>query len=66
MVLPNETPDVIPEIAARYDVDYLLLEFVGEAVAAPASLSVILDNPPVFLRRVDVNLPDAVLYVIDD
>jgi hypothetical protein len=69
VVLPNEAPTVIPEIAARYDVDYLLLEtqMIGGQtyVAAPDQLSGILDNPPVFLERMDVDLPSgALLYAI--
>ncbi|MBZ0291003.1 MAG: hypothetical protein K8L99_00400 [Anaerolineae bacterium] len=68
VVLPNEVASVIPQIAAKYDVDYLLLEVIqrGEekAVAAPASLVSIVDAPPDFLIPLDVDLPGAILYEI--
>ena len=69
VVLPNELPEVIAQIADKYGVDYLLLEYTtseGQTlVAAPSSLASILDTPPDFLTRVDVDLPGAVLYAID-
>ncbi len=70
VVLPNETPDVLPEIAGKYGVDYLLLEYTtvnGQtSVAASAKLASILDTPPGFLTRVDLDLPGAVLYAFDE
>ncbi len=71
VVLPNEEPSVIPEIAQRYGVDYLLLETLvvdGQTyVAAPDKLSTILDDPPDFLERLDIHLPSgALLYAIVD
>lgn len=66
VVLPNETSDVIPEIARRYTVGYLLLEGVagsGQA-AAPESLWSILDAPPPFLEPLPFPVPDVRLYAI--
>ncbi|MBC7809675.1 MAG: hypothetical protein H7175_00915 [Burkholderiales bacterium] len=68
--LPNAAPDVIREIAARYDIDYLLLEFEmrnGQRVAPgiPNGLLPILDNPPDFLSPVPLDTPNARLYAIE-
>jgi 4-amino-4-deoxy-L-arabinose transferase-like glycosyltransferase len=46
VVLPNSQPDVIPEIAARYRVDYLVLE---SPEAVPAPLLTLFDTAPDFL-----------------
>lgn len=62
VVLPNEPPDAILEIARRYRIDYLLVEFQtdedGIQIAAiPAPLDPILTTLPDFLTPVP--LPDA-------
>lgn len=70
VVLPNEAPAIIPEIAAQYDVQYLLLEVTqlegADVVAAPALLVSIVEQTPDFLTRLDVDLPGAILYAIND
>ncbi len=64
--LPNESIDLAFEIAAKYDVGYILMENVtddGFARAAPRKLQFDLDDPPGFLRQIPLeNLPDARLY----
>jgi hypothetical protein len=67
VVLPNETPDVIPEIARQYGVDYLLLEGVtadGRADAAPARLWPMLTRSYPFLTPVDFDVAGVRLYAI--
>ncbi len=66
VVLPNEAPAVIPEIARRYGVEYLLLEAVTESgqAAAPEALWSILTDPPAFLSPLEFPIPDARLYAI--
>lgn len=70
VVLPNEAPAVIREIARTYAVDYLLIEFSthddGTRVAAiPVPLDPLLTEIPAFLTPVPLDYPDARLYVID-
>ena len=64
--LPNESIDVAFEIAAKYDVGYILMENVtddGFARAAPRELQFDLDDPPTFLRQILLeDLPHARLY----
>jgi hypothetical protein len=68
VVLPNETPDVIPEIARRYQVDYLVIEIIylsGKPVlAVPDGLLFNLDYPPDFLAPISLDYPNARLYAI--
>lgn len=67
VVLPNEAPDVIPTLARKYDVRYLLLEGVDdEALSAAASpkLWPILANPPDFLIPIQIDFPGVRLYEI--
>lgn len=64
VVIPSAEPDATPEIAARYDVDYLLIEIVNGGFATPARFRFDPDNPPEFLTPVDVELPGARLYAI--
>lgn len=52
VVLPNESVEIIPAIAAQYQIDYLLVEGVtpdGDILAAPAPLQFNPDAPPPFL-----------------
>lgn len=64
VVLPNSPPDVIPEIAARYGVTHVLIEFVQDIPAMPTKLVFDFDHPPAFLIPVPVDLPGARLYAI--
>ena len=66
VTLPNEAPEVILDIARRYDVDYLLLEGITEdgGAAAPRKLLSILETPPYFLTAVSLNINDVRLYEI--
>lgn len=69
VVLPNASYTVIPEIAERYGVRYLLLEGVRPerpAGVVPGRLAFDADNPPDFLRPLPLNIPDARLYEILD
>ncbi len=65
VVLPNEAPDVIPDIARRYGVRYLLLENVtadgsASSAASPKLWPILTDLPdflvPIPLERTDVRL----------
>lgn len=60
VVTPNAAPDVLPQIAERYNVDYLVLEAGG----IPARLLPAYDDPPSFLRRMDFPDPNVRLYEI--
>ncbi|MBZ0302963.1 MAG: hypothetical protein K8J31_24670 [Anaerolineae bacterium] len=68
VVLPNAEPRVIPEIARRYDVDYLVLEAVtadGQtSLAASEKLASILTAPPAFLTEMTIDIPGVRLYAI--
>jgi hypothetical protein len=69
VVLPNQTPDVIPQIAQRYGINYLVLEYVtlanGEKIlAASHALWFDPDSPPDFLVEVPIDTPDVRLYEI--
>jgi hypothetical protein len=69
VVLPNQTPDVIPQIAQRYGINYLVLEYVtlanGEKIlAASHALWFDPDAPPDFLVEVPIDTPDVRLYEI--
>jgi hypothetical protein len=56
-VLPNETPQVISELAAHYEITHVVLEGVREidgrtvSGSVPAPLQAIFENPPTFLRE---------------
>ncbi|MBE0690335.1 MAG: hypothetical protein IH587_09470 [Anaerolineae bacterium] len=70
VVLPNEAPEVIQDIAEIYDIDYVLIEFQtladGSRVAAiPEPLQPMLDAPPAFLSPIPLDYADARLYAID-
>lgn len=71
VVQPNETPQVILEIAERYQVTHLLIENVAfyenglVGAAAPTPLIDIITNPPEFLILVeDFPVQNARLYEI--
>jgi hypothetical protein len=67
VVLPNEFPDTILDIARKYGVDYLLLEGItddGRAAQAPQELWSILTSPPDFLTHLPLDVPGARLYEI--
>jgi 4-amino-4-deoxy-L-arabinose transferase-like glycosyltransferase len=70
VVLPNETPDAILDIARRYEIDYLLIELISEDgtqyAAIPAPLDPIMDELPTFLRPIALpDTPDMRLYAIE-
>lgn len=58
--VPNSSPDVISEIAARYDLDYVVFEHAG----LPLPMLDAWDNPPAFLTPMEFNQPEAKLYAI--
>ena len=66
--IPNEPIDVVPEIAEKYDIDYLLVEFVtddGFIGAAPLKFQFDANNPPDFLDPIPFdNRKDVRLYAI--
>jgi hypothetical protein len=68
VVLPNESPDAIPEIAQKYTVRYLLLEGVTDDGQAAASTKLwsILSAKPEFLTPVPLDYPGVKLYEIRD
>ncbi|NDJ62637.1 MAG: hypothetical protein GYB67_16050 [Chloroflexi bacterium] len=63
VVLPNADPDVIPEIARRYQIDYVLLE---SRAATPARLWPLFDSPPDFLTELPLDDSDDSLNNFDD
>lgn len=70
VVLPNESPDAILDIAQRYDVDYLLLETSQNAeggvwLAASDKLASLLDSPPDFLTAIPLDVQGVLLYAIE-
>jgi 4-amino-4-deoxy-L-arabinose transferase-like glycosyltransferase len=71
VVLPNEPPATILEIARRYEIDYLLIELQtlpdGSQVAAvPLPLDPLLTAPVSFLRPIELpDEPDMRLYAIE-
>jgi 4-amino-4-deoxy-L-arabinose transferase-like glycosyltransferase len=64
VVLPNEAPNVIPEIAQRYHVNYLLLEYVDGVPAVPQPLIFDPNTPPSFLVEIPLSTPNVRLYEI--
>jgi len=68
VVLPNEAPDAIVEIARKYDVRYLLIEGVTadgtSSVAASPELWPLLSNPPDFLKPIPFTPSGTRLYEI--
>lgn len=70
VVLPNEAPDVILDIARKYDIGYVLVESVpvnGQPLWAISDrLLPMIDNPPDFLREIDLDSDDVRLYAIHD
>lgn len=67
VVLPNEQPQVIQEIAQRYGVQYLVLEDVvdGVSLAAPTDLMNIPSDPPSFLTPIPVPFDTVRIYHIE-
>jgi hypothetical protein len=66
VVIPNEEPQAILEIARKYQVDYLLLEEVTpeNRAASSAKLWPILTDPPDFLTAIALDDPSVRLYAI--
>jgi hypothetical protein len=68
VVLPNATPEIIPEIARHYRVTHVLLQAVtedGYALAATDGLANIPAAPPSFLTPISLDIPEVRLYAID-
>ncbi len=68
VVLPNESPDVIIDIARKYGVKYVVIEGISDdgrdSNAIPSKFSSILTNPPDFLVPMPFNVPNVRLYEI--
>jgi hypothetical protein len=68
VVLPNESPDVILDIARKYGVKYVVIEEVSEdgqtSNAITEKMNSILTAPPSFLVPIALNVPNARLYEI--
>ena len=68
VTIPNASVEVVPEIAERYGIDYLVLEHVGEdgyIGAAPAAFQFDVRSPPDFLRAIAIeSRNDLRLYQI--
>jgi len=68
VTIPNEPVQIVPEIANRYRIDYLVLEHVGDGGyigGAPAAFQFDVNSPPDFLRAVTNEASSAVrLYQI--
>lgn len=65
VVLPNASPDVIPEIATKYGIDYVLIETIDGIDAVPDAFRFDLNDPPSFLDPVPIDLAGARLYAIN-
>jgi 4-amino-4-deoxy-L-arabinose transferase-like glycosyltransferase len=61
VVVPNEAPHVIAVVAARYAIQYVVIEPAG----VPARMRSILEDPPSFLREIG-RIGDAVVYALDE
>ena len=67
VVLPNEAPDAILEIAQKYGIDYVVIEEVGQGGwAVSEKLLPMMSDPPEFLREIDLDTPGVRLYAIND
>lgn len=58
VTIPNESVEVVPEIAKRYGIGYLVLEHVGETGyigGAPAAFQFDVGRPPDFLRAIAID-----------
>lgn len=68
VVLPNEAPDVIVDIARKYAVKYLVLEGITPdgrmSISTPLELLPILSAPPDFLIPLPFDIPGVRLYEI--
>lgn len=68
VVMPNESPEVIPLIARQYQVQYLLIEDITPdglaSEAASPKLWAILRSTPDFLIPIPINVADVRLYEI--
>jgi hypothetical protein len=69
VVTPNAEPDAILEIARRYGVTHLLLEYAGQGdaltLAVPKRLAFDLNSPPPFLTEISFEPSGMRLYVIN-
>lgn len=60
--VPSSAPAVIPQLAARYQLDYVVLEAAG----LPAAMSSAWDAPPAWLQPVSLELPGVRVYAVSD
>ncbi|MFW5771956.1 MAG: hypothetical protein ACOCZH_01440 [Phototrophicaceae bacterium] len=69
VVTPNAEPDAIPQIARRYGVTHLLIEYTGRGdsltLAVPQRLAFDLDAPPPYLTEIPFESSGMRLYVIN-
>ncbi|MEQ8671731.1 MAG: hypothetical protein RLP44_26015 [Aggregatilineales bacterium] len=68
VVTPNATAEMIPEIARRYNINYLLVRIVEREgrneINIPPQLAFDFDNPPQYLREIELDTPNMRLYAI--
>jgi hypothetical protein len=69
VALPNSAPEMILDIAQRYHIQYLVLEWVtlssgDKTLAAPHALWFDPNAPPAFLTPLPFDVPDVRLYAI--
>lgn len=70
--LPNEGPDIVQDIAAKYDIDYLVVQYKQNDADTSDSLTILLpeplifdlDNPPAFLTPLNIEIDGARVYAI--
>ncbi len=60
VVIPNEDPTTLLEVANQYQVSYLVLEVGG----IPAGIALVLESPPNFLIPIPLDIPNVRLYAI--
>ncbi len=60
VVIPNGDAEAVRQIAAQYDVEYLVLQAGGMT----DEIAPLYDNPPAFLTPIPLTTPDVRLYAI--
>lgn len=65
VVLPNEPPEVIAEIARRYAVTHVVVEWGNNGPVLPNPLLPLVNDPPSFLREIPLEGGAARLYAIE-
>ncbi len=65
ITFPNESPDILLELAQTYQIDYVLIEITRAGfLAIPIPFTFDLDNPPAFLQEMHWAVPSTRLYRI--